>query len=182
MRALVLLVVLLSSLEAVAERVHGGFGGPAIGTTVLHGDPALVVGGRGAWLFQGRTWLGGAMTGVVPTSATFTSSSGEERSLRLGYGGVWGGAYLYRGEVLRVGAGAIVGIGWAKAREVDEPLDWLASVEPQIEIDVDIDTASFLRVGLVLGWRWLGGVEVDGLAPSSLDGASASLLLKFGAF
>jgi hypothetical protein len=149
-----------------ADTAHGGYGGPSATVTTVEGAPALMVGGRGAWLVDHHFSLGGAVNGLLPSD-----------ELRLGYGGVWVEYAIAPASLVHAALGALGGFAWVGR---DGALAVVPAVEPMASVEANV--TSFLRVALGASWRQLGGAERVGLAARELSGPAATLAVRFGKF
>lgn len=165
---------------------HGGYGGPSATYSRMLGSNVLLVGGRGAWLLDGRFGVGGAVNGLIPTQSAFSARTDERYDLRLGYGGLWLEYVFTPHRVLHSTVGVLLGGGWLGRRNGEFPgeetlgFDALFAVEPTVTTEVNV--LSFFRIGAGISYRYLGGVDLEGLESSDLSNFAGTLFFKFGSF
>ncbi|MFP2925513.1 hypothetical protein ACLESO_09895 [Pyxidicoccus sp. 3LG] len=165
---------------------HGGYGGPSATYSRILGSDVLLVGGRGAWLIDSRFGVGGAVNGLIPTRSAFPVGTDERYNLRLGYGGLWLEYVFTPHRVLHSTVGLLLGGGWLSRRHGDFPgegslgFDAIFAVEPTVTTEVNV--LSFFRVGAGVSYRYLGGVDLEGLKSSDLSNFAGTLFFKFGSF
>ncbi len=165
---------------------HGGYGGPSATYSRMLGKDVLLVGGRGAWLIDQRFAVGAAVNGLIPTRSAFPVETREPYDLRLGYGGLWLEYTFTPHRVLHSTVGVLLGGGWLNRRsgrfagEETLGVDALYAVEPSVMTEVNV--TSFFRVGGGVSYRYLGGVDLEGLESSDLSAFAGTLFLKFGSF
>ncbi|WP_163996530.1 hypothetical protein [Pyxidicoccus caerfyrddinensis] len=165
---------------------HGGYGGPSATYSRMLGSNVLLVGGRGAWLLDGRFGVGGAVNGLIPMQSAFPVRTGERYDLRLGYGGLWLEYVFTPHRVLHSTVGVLLGGGWLGRRHGEFPgeetlgFDALFAVEPTVTTEVNV--LSFFRVGAGISYRYLGGVDLEGMKSSDLSNFAGTLFFKFGSF
>ncbi len=149
-----------------ADTEHGGYGGPSATFTTLDGAPALMVGGRGAWIVDHRFSLGGAMNGLIPSD-----------DLHLGYGGLWLEYTIAPDRAVHGGIGTVGGFAWIdRAGE----LAFVPAVEPMLLAEANVTT--FLRIAVAASWRQLGGAQRVDLSATELSGPGGTLHFRFGRF
>lgn len=165
---------------------NGGYGGPSATYTRIVGTDVLMVGGRGAWLIDHRFALGGAVQGLIPIGAPYTASSGRQYDLRMGYGGLWLEYTLFPERMVHGSFGSILGLGWLNLEGGGGPgrgaprTDLIVAIEPTAMAEVNM--TSFFRLGAGVSYRYVGGVDFEGLESSELRGFGGNVVLKFGRF
>ena len=175
------------------DAVRSGFGGPVIKFTRIHEQNALLVGGRGGWIFNHTLMLGGGGYGVISEIDAPEGALGpEEGPLDI--------EFLYAGfeiEYVRnfnsllhysfytlIGAGTAnfvkdVGSVWDSNEQSGET-DFLFVLEPAISGELSI--TPWFRLNLGASYRLVSGVDLDRLSESDFSGPAAALTLKFGRF
>ncbi|NMO16195.1 hypothetical protein HPC49_34680 [Pyxidicoccus fallax] len=168
------------------EREYGGYGGPSATYSRMLGKNVLLVGGRGAWLIDRRFAVGAAVNGLIPTRAAFPVGTNERYDLRLGYGGLWLEYVFTPHRVLHSTVGVLLGGGWLNRRsgrfagEETLGVDALFVTEPSVMTEVNV--TGFFRIGAGVSYRYMGGVDLEGLESSDLSAFAGTLYLKFGSF
>lgn len=166
---------------------HGGWIAPVVQLSTVRDRAAVFAGGRGGWLFDGRFTLGGGGLGLVnriPAPAA-VEGPGEELELEMGYGGVWLEYAFAPVRVLHVAIGTLVGGGGLSLAFRDGGSYGSGSesffvAEPAVMGELNL--ARSLRVDLGVAYRWIVGVDMEGLSHSDIAGFSAVAVLKFGKF
>ena len=185
----------LSDTIFSGDVLHGGYGGPVLKYSTVAGQNAWFFGGRGGWLINRRLTLGGGgfgMTNRVAAPLRAQDGIGVEDTLMFGYGGVMLSVHgrptkLINGTLTLFAGGGGVTIwdeqlegpredyGWGPARN-----DGVFVFEP--ELMVNLNVASFFRVGVGGGYRFVRDLHLDGVENKDFSGAVASIMLKFGKF
>jgi hypothetical protein len=170
----------------------GGFGGPVIKMTRIHDSFGLLIGGRGGWIINHTLSIGGGGYGLVNRIRGPESSPGlEDPILQVGYGG-FEIEYTQRSarlvhpvfSVLIGGGSAGVHESWEEDLgddwEDDPALDSFFIMEPGIAVELNV--TGFMRLDAGASYRFISGLETDGLTESAIGGPSAVLTFKFGKF
>ena len=166
---------------------HGGWGGPVVMISRLADRDAVLVGGRGGWIVDGRATVGLAGFGVandVRAPRALQPETGTN-DLELGYGGLWLEYTVRPLRLVHVSFGALVGGGGIQLVRRDGgdvgPDDAFFVVEPTAEVELNL--ARSVRADVGVSYRWVNGV---GLGRTLDDGDvrafGVSLGLKFGSF
>ena len=167
---------------------HGGFGGPMVAYTRLNGEDAVLVGGRGGWLINHRLLIGGGGWGIanrisVPAGAI---ASEAEHRLTFGYGGFWTEYIVQPSRLVHGSVGLLIGGGELQyARVHGDSMTAVVSdpvfvMEPSLNAEVNL--ASFVRLTLSAGYRFVAGVDLNGLDAGDVAGFVGGAMLKFGSF
>jgi hypothetical protein len=166
---------------------HGGWGGPVVLVSTVRDRAALLVGGRGGWLIDGRFTIGGGGFGLanrIPAPAE-VQGAGERLDLELGYGGGWL-EYTFRPvRLVHVSVGALVGGGGVSLRfhrggSEGSDTDAFFVVEPTVMAELNL--ARPVRAIVGVSYRVIAGADMPGLSYSDLSGPSAVFAVKFGSF
>lgn len=183
-----LVFLVSSSAPEVAERPPAahvlsadvkGFGGPILGVAQAGDGVAMVTGGRGGVVLDGRWLVGGALSGTPRLLGAGAVPAGAEK---LGF---WqGGVLLQRrfGEhwVVHPRVGAVVGAAWLRLESAEAVREGLAfAAEPTVGAELNV--SHFLRVGLDVGYRFVAPVP-SGLRFTQVSGVTGALTLHFGWF
>jgi hypothetical protein len=175
-------LLLAAPLSASADVT--GFGGPVIGVTQAAGETAVLFGGRGGALFNGKFLMGGAGFGLGNTDLEVDAGGGFRPNLRFAYGGAWLGYWVQRPGSVEFLIHTIVGGGSAGLESEDERFeesDSVVVVEPGV--DVVWKASDSVRVHVGASWRFVSGIEdVPGLEDGDVDGPSAFIGVSFGGF
>jgi len=163
---------------------HGGYGGPRVSFGRVAGHDAVHVGGEGGWIVNHRFILGGAGYGLVTDQPAPGALSATD-DLKMGYGGVLVGYTLLPQRVLHATFTALVGAGGLTtenrtSHSGSDHSDSFFVLEPAATIELNV--VQHFHAGIALSYRWVRGVETDGLSNSDLSGLFGSMVLKFGKF
>jgi hypothetical protein len=176
------------------EITHGGFGGPVVKFTRLDGEFGLLLGGRGGWIINHSFSIGGGGYGLV-TSIPGPAGTGEmtEPLLTVGYGGFEMEYVRHSGRLIHSSLSLLIGGGGAGYHEkAEEDWDFQNDVkgnptwdsffiaEPGIGLELNV--ASFFRINAGASYRFVSGVDKNGLTNGDIGGPSAVLTFKFGKF
>ena len=176
---------------------HGGFGGPVFKTTMLCDEWGFMTGGRGGWTINHVLSIGGGGYGLV----TDIPAPVSDRYLNFGYGGGIIEVILASDKLIHATTNVLIGGGGVNFRKNWEemngnsydsryyrydydpdftPSDGFFVVEPGI--DLELNVTEFFRVGFGVSYRYVNGIETEGLTDKDLSGISANVILKFGKF
>lgn len=163
----------------------GGFGGPTMAFTSVHGDFAVLMGARGGWIINHSFVLGGGGYGMVSQDIrTNYSAHGGQPALRLGYGGAeftyinnWS-ALVHPIARLLIGGGSVTYEG--QPHEGDMPSDDFFVAEPELSLEVNI--VRWFRVNAGGSYRFVSGASLPGVGNGQLRAFSGTLALAFGKF
>lgn len=178
------------------EITHGGYGGPAFKYSSVAGQGAWFLGARGGWLINRRVTLGGGvfgMTSRIP-AANPDRIAGEDilDILQFSYGGVILELHgrptkLVNGTMtLFVGGGGVTIFDEQANRPMHgyygTPVrnDAVFVFEPEGMVNLNI--ASFFRLGVGGGYRWVRGLHLDGVENRDFTTPTATVMFKFGKF
>jgi hypothetical protein len=200
-----MLVLLMSAvaLQAAAqeeetlltgELTNGGFGGPVVKFTRLDGEFGLLLGGRGGWIINHSFSIGGGGYGLVTSIPGPAGTGGmTEPLLTVGYGGFEVEYVRHSGKMVHSTLNLLIGGGGAGYHEKAEE-DW--DMENDIKgnptwdsffiaepgIGVELNVTSFFRINAGASYRFISGIEKNGLTNEDISGPSAVLTFKFGKF
>jgi hypothetical protein len=199
MKTLLALVALsLLTLPAMAQErtlIDGefhssGFGGPNLKVTRLNNEWGLMVGGGGAWYINHAFAIGGAGYGLVTNHlAPKVAGMDTARYFNFGYGGGTLEYVVMSDDLLHFSVNTLVGAGAVNHRfghfGIDQRNEWdhgdaFFVVEPGVNVEANI--TKYMRIDVGGSYRWVNGIELDGLSNKDFSGPSANLTLKFGSF
>lgn len=162
-------------------RVVGGFAAPIM-EMGLNNDLSTAVGG-GAGLVINSVFIGGYGMGSTDFQRLF--ETGDVENLEMGHGGFWLGFTISPQDVIhlygsgRVGWGAL-DINWNDGRLRYQDLDKIFVATPEIGLEMNI--ARWLRVNGTIGYRYVDGVETQGLTNEEMSGAVIGVGIRLGWF
>jgi hypothetical protein len=173
---------------------HGGFGGPVVKFTRLQDEFGVLLGGRGGWIINHAFSIGGGGYGLVnQIPGTQNIATMREPVLTMGYGG-FEMEYIHRsGKLIHSAVNLLIGAGgvgfheksdedWDFENDVKGNPTWdsFFIIEPGINFEMNITT--FFRVDAGASYRFVNGVEKNGLTDGDIGGPSVVLTFKFGKF
>lgn len=166
---------------------HGGWGGPTVAATWIDGEPAVMVGGFGAWVINGSFAIGGGGAGI----ATLHRVEGYEpgrHTLEGGYGGVTL-EYTHRPhDLIHMNVGTLIGAGGMAIYEGSRTKPSRASVDDTAffvarpQLGAALNVTRFLQVNLMGAYRLVSGSTLEGYGDAALSGPEFALGLRFGSF
>jgi hypothetical protein len=167
---------------------HGGWGAPVMHVSSVRDRAAVLVGGRGGWLLDGRLTLGGGGMGLASEIAAPAAAQvpGERRlDLAMGYGGGWIEYTFSPLRLVHVSVGALVGGGGVSLKfrhggSYGSGSDGFFVAEPTVAAELNL--ARLVRLDLGVAYRWIVGADMPGLSSSDVAGVSGVVALKFGKF
>ena len=169
------------------EVEHGGFGGPVVKLTEINGRTGILVGGRGGWIINHTFVLGGGGYGLASDIKAKEIGLGTILYLDMGYGGLELEYVVNSPKLIHLSFHTLIGAGSIGYRERDDHFEWdddsddiFFVAEPGANLMLNV--TEFFRIGLGFSYRFINGVDLEGLSDSGLDGVSTNLTLKFGKF
>jgi hypothetical protein len=171
---------------------HGGYLALINQTTKINGNLSNLAGGKAAWIINHSISLGGAGYGLTyPTDRDeFTGSpyEGIDTKIGLGFGGVLVEYFFWPLSIVTLAPGIMVGGGglafYNPAEEEDEdqgnPPDTFFIAMP--ELNVYINVTEYVRIGAGISYRFVNGVNHEGLSDSDIEGFSFSIVAAAGFF
>jgi hypothetical protein len=166
---------------------HGGFGGPMFQLTQIDEQLGVLIGGHGGWIIDHTVYIGGGGFGLV-NEIEVNSAPDSTPYLNLGYGGLELGVVLASNRLVHLTVSSLIGGGgvnyrstsWNGDYDVDSAGDVYFVLEPALHLVLNV-TRHF-RVALGGSYRYVSGIDLEGLSDNAVTGPSASLTLKFGKF
>lgn len=157
----------------------GGFLGPIVKFSEINEQFATLVGGRAGLIVNRALAIGIEGYGTVNDIEVETP---RNRLLDFGYGGL-SLEYVNRSrKIVHLSMHALIGGGGLHYRPgfYDDWIDAIFVFEPGADLMLNV-TRRF-RLGLGGSYRFVSGVDLDGLSNDDISGPSASLVFKFGRF
>lgn len=169
------------------EKRFGGFAELDLGLTTMDDAFATLVGGGAGFILLDRIIVGASGYGVVYHDRNYPSAltSDGDRRLRMGWGGASIGVYAVRRKVIESSATWLLAGGRACLNFTnDDPLcDESTNVfVSQVEIDVYVKIARILRLGVGIGYRFVGATDWSGPGDWDLAGGYGSFKIALGRF
>jgi hypothetical protein len=165
---------------------HGGFGAVHLRAGEVVDERSLFMGGEAAWVANQRLILGVGAWALVSKNARIVASSGgvdEGAPLRMGYAGVLVGYRIAPTAIVHPTASMLIGAGGtsiADSQTAGDDDDAFFVAEPALGVELNV--ASFLRLGVGASYRWVAGVELGGLRDEDLSGLTCEFSLRLGRF
>jgi len=161
----------------------GGYGAFMTTFTELNNDFAVLVGGRGGLIINHFFVFGGGGYGLTNEIQVHTNNPPRNLLLDFGYGGVYLEFVLQSRKLVHLSLNALIGAGGADYRTyyydyLDDDAFFVA--EPGAELELNI-TRHF-RMAMGGSYRFVEGINMDGLADNVLSGPAGTLTFKFGEF
>jgi hypothetical protein len=203
MKSLVFAGILLLSASVMSQEQilfngkfeSGGYGGLVTQVCQVNNSTALMVGGRGGWIFNHAFILGGGGYGLTTNvKADVQSSDGRDLYLNVGYGGLLL-EYVFESDRLLhfsmhtlIGGGGVnytihkMGDEPSQHDYYSEPVDQDAFFVAEPGITLTLNVTRFFRLGIGGTYRYVGGVCTEGLTNDDLSGFGANLYFNFGKF
>lgn len=173
---------------------HGGYGAPVVKIGSLQKEAAIYVGGYGGWFINHTFMIGGGGYGLVNNivgSAEAPLSNNRTPSIGFGYGGV---VLEYTGNsssLVHYTIHTLIGAGGAgyylrNDNSFDIAFDnnnqWDACFAAEIGASLELNVASFFRLGLGGGYLFTNGIDMPGLSDSDVRSVHGHVVFKFGKF
>lgn len=177
------------TLFNLAEADHGGYGGLRLSVTQINGETGLFVGGYGGYLLNHTLMIGGGGYGLVSNiKADPIAQTNPDKTLyvKMGYGGPML-QYLHNSKdvvhfvaSLLIGAGGVTYALKDDYEALENNSDSFFVLEPGLELEANI--IKFFRIRLGVSYRFVSGIELEGLTDDEVSGATAQLSFLFGYF
>jgi len=164
---------------------HGGFGAVHLRAGKVGNERSLFMGGEAAWVANQRLILGVGVWALVSGNARIAPSSGaedESAPLRMGYAGALVGYRIAPAAIVHPTASMLIGAGGISAASQAAGYDDDAFFVAEPALGVELNVASFVRLGVGASYRWVAGVEPAGLRDEDLSGLTGELSLRLGRF
>ncbi|RJP80442.1 MAG: hypothetical protein C4524_03400 [Candidatus Zixiibacteriota bacterium] len=202
-RAILFIIVLLAATAAQAQEMTlfnnnqwelGGFGGPSIMYTRFNHEPALLVGGQGAFLGGHLFYLGLSGYCLATEHAgpgAMVNGALQDSRFEGGYGGLMLGMIIQNNSLLHASADVTIGGGTLVNTLEDRddewdfdsdnyPSDGYFMLQPMLHAEVNL--TEWMRADLGAGWRFVDGVTQFGLNDDDVSGVVAGVTFRFGQF
>lgn len=173
--------VLIRGIES-----NGGYGGPVIKVAPIKNENGIFVGGYGGWYINHCFLIGGGGYGLAnDVKAPVTGPHGETLYYEMGYGGLVFEYVNSSHKLVHYTIDTLIGVGglgyrsrWEEYSNYFE--DTFFIIEPGFNMELNV--SSFFRVGFGLGYRYVDGLQAEGITEEELTGMTMNLILKFGFF
>ncbi len=175
-----------SGRAVVASTVDNGvYVGPDARLTSLAGSAVLLLGGEAGWVVDHVVVVGGAaytLASNASSPAVLQPANGALSTLSFTYGGARIAVVPASGKTLHVVLGLLGGMGRISSSSSDA--DYVSDSFVVLEPDAAVEAILARPVRLALGgsYRFTGGTGIASLGATSLNGPSAFLTIKLGAF
>lgn len=174
------------------EGETGGFGGPVVKFTSINGQAAVLIGGRGGWIFDHSLIVGGGAYAVVNEINAPEGVLPFEGPLDIEFGYLGfeleyvsrPASLLHYSLYTFIGGAATnfvkdVGPVYKSNEQVGETA-FMFLLEPGANAELNV--ASWFRINAGVSYRLAVGVEQEGLKDGDFRGIAATLTFKFGTF
>ncbi len=168
-------------------RDFGGFGGPMYRVTQVAGETMSIGGGGGAFIINRRFAIGGMGVGGTSRVDAIIEGNPVRGEVDFGYGGLTLEVITRPSKLVHATYGLLIGGGgvsvWPddlRPRNSSDIGEAFGVAEPQMGIEVNV--VRWMRIGVTGGYRFTFGAEVPELVDDNLNGASGTLVFRFGKF
>jgi hypothetical protein len=179
----------------IGDIEHGGYGCAVAKVSPVHSKAQLFMGGYGGWLINHTFMIGFGgygMTSSLSASDEAPKLAGKTPYVGMGYGGLMleytvnsDKLVHFTGQLL-VGAG---GAGYSWGNQLFDTTEEFNNNSPsdsyfaaEFGANVELNVASFFRVGAGGSYRFVSGLKLEGLTDKDLSGPSGNITFKFGKF
>jgi len=187
----VLLVTRADAAEPASTTVvtpsvaHGGYGGPDAKLTSLAGSAALLAGAQAGWVGDHVLVLGGAaytLVGNASSPAMLQPIAGPRATLSFTYGGARIAVVPAPRQRLHLVLGLLGGAGRVSSSSSGshEVSDTFFVLEPDAALEANL--AQPVRLAIGGSYRFTGGTGIASLGTTAVNGPTAFLTIKLGAF
>ncbi len=177
------------NLIQLGEIESSGYGAATMKFSSIKGEFALLMGGYGGWLINHKFMIGGGGSGLVnkieaPEDAGLDAS--KQYYLQVGYGGFMMEYIDSPMKLLHYNVKTLIGAGGAgySLRDDYDIQDSKESAFFVLEIDanIELNVVEYFRIGVGAGYRFVSGVDLEGINDNDLRAFCSNLIFKFGAF
>lgn len=171
---------------------HGGYAGIVTKVTPINGEAAVMLGLEGAWTIDNSMYVGVQGVGIVNNiEADKLQPNGKPYLMWINEAGGRIG-YIHNDEdMIHFSAGALIGAGsiqladrypWRDPSRVETlgDQDYYFLVEPEVAAELNI--TSWMRAKVAGSYRFVTGVETEGIENSDVSGPAGSFTVMFGSF
>ena len=158
----------------------------------VNGNGAVFSGAYGGVMINHKLMVGLGAYGMIPLSNGYgiNSVTKEANDLRMFYGGLMVEYTFLEEKRVHFTANTLVGAGGVfngrgNGTSHDEPwdeLDGSGIFVLQPSVNVEVSATNWMRVGAGVGYRYVGGAELDGIDSKKMSAPTASVTVKFGLF
>lgn len=179
----------MKKTKAEKPKTSGGFGGPVLKATRINDVFGLMIGGRGGWFYKHRYAVGGGLYGLLRDISP--PDSERNRDFEFAYSGLELEYIIAPSQDVHFSVQTLIGFGGLTDRNqlfdryyYDEysrfggPDDSFFIIEPQLNIVWNMKT--YLQIYFGGSYRYIRGVEIEGLNNSDLNGYSVVVTFRFG--
>jgi hypothetical protein len=158
----------------------GAYVAPVLKVSTLNNTLAVLAGGHGGIIFNRSFVIGLAAYGLVNEIEVNTQS---HQLVDFGYAGLLMGYVNRSYKIVHFTAYSLIGGGGLRYRTCFYD-DWYDDILFVFEpcLDVEVNVTKHFRIGLGGSYRFVHGVEFDGLTNNDVSGPSGSLTFKCGVF
>jgi hypothetical protein len=161
----------------------GAFGGPIIKFTELNNQFGVLVGGRGGLIINRSLVIGGGGYGLVNDIEINDFQPPARHILEFGYGGIILEYINRSAKLIHLDIHSLIGGGCLCYQQAFYP-DWQDDLFFVVEpgLDMIFNITEHFRIGLGGSYRFVNGIDLNGLKDGDINGPAASLTFKFGKF
>jgi hypothetical protein len=179
-----------ATLFGLNKLYFSGCGGLVSKFTEFDGTYGALMGGRGGMIINDSLFVGGGGFGFTRNMKRTINS--EEQEMAIGYGGMILEYFFFPKSLVHFSFGVLGGVGsvqyWPKGQfninSNDEgynfPSDEFWVVEPEFNIYLNI--TRFCKLGVGTSYRYVGGINTDGISEKGFSRFSGTAMLSFGWF
>ena len=207
MKKLIFAAVFLMSTQLFAQQVKKnktllthktestGYGALSTVYSKFNGEHAIFAGAYGGWMINHKLMIGLGGYGLATNHRGFglNAQTHQQNDWKLGYGGLMVEYTFLEKKMIHFTANTLIGGGIIKnghgrgtvpENGSDELRDIDASgfyvVQPSVNVEVNV--TDWFRVAAGGGYRYVTGVDQQGISNSKMSAPTANLTLKFGVF
>lgn len=190
-----ILAASLSADKAMEEtttenpKKSGGFGGPVLKITQINDVFGLMVGGRGGWVYKHTYAIGAGFYGLL-RDIEVEAPNTAEREFEFAYSGLELEYIIAPSRNVHLSAQTLIGFGGLTDRyqrvyvyydeygRLGGPDDSFFIIQPGLNMVWNVK--NYLQIHFGGSYRYIRGVEIEGLHNSDLNGPSIIVTFRFG--
>lgn len=170
---------------------HGGYFGLLLGYSQVNGNDAVIGGARLGWIINHSLVIGFAGSGFANNVSYNSIENGHDYYLTGGYGGLFIEPVIGSKLPIHITFPVTMGAGDAQLNQsyytgadpwetYTTSEDAFIFVEPGVALELNM--LKCFRIAAGISYRYTSDVRFENFAPTSLNGLSGTVTLKFGKF
>ncbi len=168
------------------DLTHGGYWAGGVALSQIGDETAYVSKSGAKWLINHRFTVATVNHSMFESLEFLNSAEGDERNIRMNYGGVQLGYIFAPDNLIHVSVNALAAMGGLSQQNrplgTDPDLgdDIIYAFVPGVEVIVNL--THFLHIGVTADYRFVGGVDLAGIDNAALSNPTVGVVVQIGKF